>query len=465
MAPPPAPGAGGGLKDLQSAIMSYHRAPFRTSIGPFALTRTLAWLRLCAIGGQSVAVLVCAWWMHLAIPVLPLLVGIGLLAVFGVFAAWRLGMPWPVREWETVGHIAVDTVVLSYLLYYSGGASNPFITLLLVPIALSAAALSVRALLAVSLLAGTAYLLLLRWHVPLPMSLHDSEGFSLHVGGMAVNFIITALLLGFFINRLAHALRLQQLEVQRIRERALRDEGILAIATQAAGAAHELNTPLSTMRTLLPELRREHVTDTLLAEDLALLEGQVDRCRTILREMVAFGKAQLSQEPERLSVTDFIHGCLERFQLLRPEAELDLTVDEATAHTILRTPPGLRHALLNLLNNAVDASALNQSNAVSLEISRSGAWLQLSVRDLGPGFDDADELIRLGDSQKSTGLGIGLALAEATAERLNGELVARNTEAGAEVCLRLPLAVIAENMGITRRDGRATDARSGKNGP
>lgn len=464
MATPPAQ-ARAEFSGPRSVIMPLHRASFRTSIGPFALTRTLAWLRLCAIGGQSVAVLVAAWWMHLAIPLLPLLLGIGLLAVFGVFAAWRLGKPWPVHEWETVGHIAVDTVVLSYLLYFSGGASNPFITLLLVPIALSAAALSVRALLAVSLLTGAAYLLLLRWHVSLPMSMHDSEGFSLHVGGMAVNFIITALLLGFFINRLAHALRLQQLEVQRIRERALRDEGILAIATQAAGAAHELNTPLSTMRTLLPELRREHVDDTLLAEDLALLEGQVDRCRTILREMVAFGKAQLSQEPERLSVTDFIHGCLERFQLLRPEAELDLSVDEATAQTVLRTPPGLRHALLNLLNNAVDASAINQSNIVSLEVSHLDGWLQLSVRDLGPGFDDTDELTRLGDSEKPTGLGIGLALAEATAERLSGELVARNTTAGAQVCLRLPLAVIAEKVASTRREGRASDGRSGKNGP
>jgi len=232
--------------------------------------------------------------------------------------------------------------------------------------------------------------------------------------------------------------------VQRVRERALRDEGILAIATQAAGAAHEFNTPLSTMRTLLPELRREHIGDTSLAEDLELLEGQVDRCRTILREMVAFGKAQLSQEPERLEVAAFIHGCLERFQLLRPEAELDLTLDQEIARVVLRTPPGLRHALLNLLNNAADASAVNHSHAVALQVSRDGEWLQLSVRDHGPGFGADGELTLLGYSQKQTGLGIGLALAEATAERLNGELIARNAERGAEVCLRLPLAVIAE---------------------
>ena len=415
----------------------------RSRIGPFALTRTLAWLRLCAIAGQSVAVLVCAWWLDLAIPLLPLLSGIGLLAVFAAFAAWRLTQSWPVHVWETIGHITVDTAVLVYLLYFTGGASNPFITLLLVPIALSAAALSVRALLAASLLAALAYLLLLFRYVPLP--LHGGNGFALHVAGMAVNFVITALLLGFFINRLARAVRAQQLEVQRGRERALRDEGILAIATQAAGAAHELNTPLSTMRTLLPELRRENADDAALAEDLELLEGQVDRCRTILREMVAFGKAQLSQEPERISLARFVHGCLERFQLLRPEAELVLALDDTVGSMLLRTPPGLRHALINLLNNAVDASAVNRSNAVSLRISRDENWLQLSVFDHGPGFDATHELTGIGYSQKQTGLGIGLALAEATAERLSGELLTRNGERGAEVCLRLPLAVIAES--------------------
>ncbi|PWK84766.1 ATP-binding protein [Fulvimonas soli] len=416
-------------------------SPANRRIGPFALTRTLAWLRLCAIAGQSMAVLVCALWMRLDIPLLPLLVGIGSLAVFAVFAAWRLGQPWPVREWETIGHIAVDTLVLGYLLYFTGGAANPFITLLLVPIALSAAALSVRAVLVVAMLAGLAYLILLRWHVPLPMP--AQSGFSLHVAGMGVDFVITALLLGFFINRLAHALRVQQLEVQRVRERALRDEGILAIATQAAGAAHELNTPLGTMRTLLPELRREYAHDGLLDEDLALLQEQVERCRGILREMVAFGKAQLSQAPERMPLSQFVHGCLERFQLLRPEAELDLVLEPALAATVLGVPAGLRHALINLLNNAADASALRGSQAVALTIRRERDWLEFVVRDHGPGFDAGGQRPNLGQSGKQTGLGLGLALAEATAERLSGELRTGNSDDGAEVRLRLPLAALA----------------------
>ena len=425
-------------------LAPHHLAPRR--IGPYALARTLAWLRLCAIAGQSIAVLFCALWMELAIPLLPLLTGIGLLAIFAAIAAWRLSQPWPVHERETIAHIAVDTAVLGCLLYFTGGASNPFVTLLLVPIALGAAAMSVRAILLVAALCGGTYLALLRWYVPLPIPLHQGieGGLPLHVAGMGVNFVITALLLGFFINRLARALRLQQLEVQRVRERALRDEGILAIATQAAGAAHELNTPLSTMLTLLPELRREYHGSPALEEDLALLQEQVTRCRTILREMVAFGKAQLSQQPEQLSVADFVRSCLERFQLLRPEAELELLLDDDSRSIVLRTPPGLRHSLLNLLNNAADASALHGSHVVELQVRSSEGWLELIVRDRGPGFDGGGSTV-LGQTRKQTGLGIGLTLAEATVERLNGELTASNTANGAQVCLRLPLAVIAES--------------------
>ncbi len=410
---------------------------------PSALTRTLAWLRLCAIIGQSSAVMIAALWMRMDIPVLPLMAAIGFYAVFAAFASWRLTQSWPVREWETIGHIAVDTIVLWCLLYFTGGATNPFVTLLLMPIALGAAALTVPALLAVSALTGLAYLMLLVHYVPLPPMMKGPDGFALHVIGMAVNFVITAALLGFFINRLATAVRAQQGEVQRVRERALRDEGILAIATQAAGAAHELNTPLSTMRTLLPELRREHGANTVLADDLALLQAQVERCRSILREMVAFGKTQLSQEAGQMSLGAFVRGCLERFQLLRPEAELELELDAVAADTVLRSPPGMRHALINLLNNAADASAARGSHRVALRVRHQDHWLELRVSDQGPGFVTGGPGGVLGQSQKQAGLGIGLTLAEATAERLNGELTAVNTSEGAEVSIRLPLSAIS----------------------
>lgn len=410
--------------------------------GPRALARSLAWLRVSAVAGQCLAIFAVKYWLKMDIPVHRLLLGVGMLAVFAVIATWRLRQPWPLTELESIGHILLDTLALGYLLYLTGGASNPFVTLMLVPIALSAAALSTAAVLAVAVICGLVYLGLLRWSLPLPeIQVYGLTDFRLHVMGMVVNFIITAVLLGVFILRLASVMRAQQAEIQRIRERALRDEGILAIATQAASAAHEMNTPLSTMRTLLPEMRHDHEGDSQLAADLQLLQDQVERCRDSLREMVSFGKAQLSQTPETVSLQDFVHVCLDRFRLLRPETEVHLAL-EAPAELIVHIQPGLRHALLNLLNNAADASASEGHDDVFLSARIDDPWLELSVRDHGPGFADLDTLTELGFTGKQTGLGLGLALAEATAERMDGELVAHNVADGGEIRLRLPLSVV-----------------------
>jgi two-component system sensor histidine kinase RegB len=130
---------------------------------------------------------------------------------------------------------------------------------------------------------------------------------------------------------------------------------------------------------------------------------------------------------------------------LRPEADVALSVEPGAERLALRSPAGLRHALINLLNNAVDASSLNGSAFVGFDIRVEGPWLVLTVTDEGPGFDEVDELGTLGLSQKATGLGIGLALAEATAERLDGELAASNTGHGAQMRLRLPLSVIGDH--------------------
>ena len=150
------------------------------------LTWTLAWLRLCAVAGQALTVIVVAFWMRLPIPIGGLALGIGLLLVFAAAVFWRLRQPWPVTSLEAVAHIAVDIAALTWLLYLTGGATNPFVSLLVLPITLAAAALPLRHVAIVALLAAACYLVLIPWHVPLPM-LHAHEGgdFNLHILGMA----------------------------------------------------------------------------------------------------------------------------------------------------------------------------------------------------------------------------------------------------------------------------------------
>jgi two-component system sensor histidine kinase RegB len=405
------------------------------------LTWTLAWLRLCAVAGQALTVVVVAFWMRLPIPVGDLAFGIGLLLVFDAAVFWRLRQPWPVTSIEAVAHIAVDIAALTWLLYLTGGVTNPFVSLLVLPITLAAAALPLRHVAIVALLAATCYLALIPWHVPLPM-LHAQEGsdFNLHIVGMAINFVITAAALSFFVTRLARMLRARERDVQRDRERALRDEGILAIATQAAGAAHELNTPLSTMRTLLAELKREHADDRGLADDLELLAGQAERCRDILRELVALGTRQLAGTPQRMPLAAFVRDSESRFHLLRPEVELSIRIEGDAETREIEAEPSLRHALINLLSNAADASLAAGSARVELAVAANAAQVEFGVRDFGAGTE-AELVARSAfQSSKRDGLGLGLALAHATAERLGGELRAElQPDRGLLQRLRVPL--------------------------
>ncbi|MFT3792602.1 MAG: ATP-binding protein [Rudaea sp.] len=428
------------------------RAPAPYS--PRTLAVTLAWLRVCAVVGQLATVLAVARLLRLPIAEGPLLAGIAALGAFDVFVWWRLRQPWPVGETEVVAHLAVDTCVLGYLLYLTGGATNPFVSLYIVPIALAAMTLSPRHLAAAVLIACFAYLAVLFRHEPLPdIANHAIYGtqaeaardFNLHVFGMAVNFAISAVLLGFFIWRLARDLRERAAAAQRERERALRDEGILAIATQAAGAAHELNTPLSTIRTLVGELRREHPAGTPLAEDLALLAGQAERCRDILRELVQVGSAQLNEQAQEQTLADFVADCAARLRLLRPATDLEITLAPPAQATPLRIVPALRHAILNLLNNAADASAQAGSAKVEFFAKYTESGIAVEVRDYGHGLPQA---VRQAAgmrfvSGKRDGLGLGLALTNATIERFHGNLRADPAPGGGTITrLSLPLAAL-----------------------
>lgn len=431
---------------MQTATI--HRTGFHNAR---ELTWTLAWLRLCAVAGQALTVGVVAFGMRLPIPVADLALGILALFVFAVFVFWRLRQAWPVTPIEAVVHIAVDIAALSWLLYLTGGATNPFVSLLVLPITLAAAALPLRHVAIVALLAAACYLALIPWHVALPV-LHAQDGdFNLHVVGMAINFVIMAAALAFFVTRLARMLRARENEIQRERERALRDEGILAIATQAAGAAHELNTPLSTMRTLLTELKREHAGDAALADDLTLLGGQAERCRDILRELVALGSRQLAGTPQRLALAEFVRDCEARFHLLRPEIELAIRVEGDAEAREIEAEPSLRHALINLISNAADASLAAGSSNVELRVAANADQVEFGVRDFGAGTE-AELIARSAfQSSKRDGLGLGLALAHATAERLGGELRAElQPDRGLLQRLRVPLR------------GRAANAQSRK---
>jgi two-component system sensor histidine kinase RegB len=165
--------------------------------------------------------------------------------------------------------LCVDLVALAILLYLSGGAANPLISFLLVPVAVAALSMPGRLTAVVALLAIAIYSLA-HVGVYLPLPVADAErGARLHLGGMWLTFVVSATMIAWFVARMTASIHERDSRLAAAREQALRDERVVALGALAAGAAHELGTPLATMAVVIGELEQEPCLDADARTDLA----------------------------------------------------------------------------------------------------------------------------------------------------------------------------------------------------
>ncbi|MFS4427213.1 ATP-binding protein [Stutzerimonas stutzeri] len=370
----------------------------------------------------------------LTLPWLELGITLGVSAVLCVVTALRLRGPWPVTELEYAVQLACDLIIHSVLLYFSGGSTNPFVSYYLVPLTIAAATLPWLYSMALSGLALTGYTLLLIWSHPLAIPVMQRE--TLLIYGMWLSFAMAAALITFFVARMAGELRRQErLQAER-REAGLRDQQLLAVATQAAGAAHELGTPLATMSVLIKELRQEH-KDPLLQEDLALLQEQVKLCKDTLQQLVRAAEAERRQAVEEQSAATWLETALNRWHLMRPEASYRYRCLGSGSVPRLAPPPDLTQALLNLLNNAADACP----DDLDIRLEWDAHGLCISIRDHGAGVPlaIAEQLGKPFFTTKGKGFGLGLFLSQASVTRAGGSVKLYNHEEGGTLTeLRLP---------------------------
>ncbi|MCA1768938.1 MAG: sensor histidine kinase, partial [Halomonas sp.] len=253
------------------------------------------------------------------------------MALINLATWWRLGRHRAVSHVEYLAHLLADVAGLTLLFYFTGGSSNPFITYYLVPVTIAAATLPWRYAWIIATSALLAYSLLMVNYHPVAQLAHGShaeQGVSLHVLGMWLNFALSAGLVTFFIYKMAHALRSREQALSRTREAALRNEQVLAVATQAAGTAHELGTPLSTMAVLLTEMRDEARDNPMLVKDIELLRQQVDTCKSRLRQLVENADRRRMGEPQVRDAEMWLAGVVQRWLVLRPDVSHLMEVAE-----------------------------------------------------------------------------------------------------------------------------------------
>ena len=398
----------------------------------------LSWLRLLVFATQAGSLLFVYLSQLVELAWLPLLLVMSVAALVYSLTALRLRMTLPVTELELAVQLGFDLLIHSILLYYTGGSTNPFVAYYLVPLTIAAATLHWIYPLVLSALALTGYTALQIWYQPLSLNgnQYDPLLISMHLFGMWLNFAFSAALITLFVARMAAAVREQE-ELQAVRrEEAMRDQQLLAVATQAAGAAHELGTPLSTMTVLLTELKQEHKDEAELQEDLSLLQKQVHLCRDTLQSLVRAAEADRQQSAREQSLRGWLEYCINRWHLMRPEATFTTEFQAGEDMPSITPPADLTQAMLNLLNNAADAC----HEDLLIQLSWNDGCVDVRIFDRGAGVPAhvAEQLGKPFITTKGKGLGLGLFLSQASVTRAGGTVKLIGQEGGGtmtELCL------------------------------
>jgi two-component system sensor histidine kinase RegB len=404
--------------------------------------RHLTQLRWLALVAQWLTILVVWYVLATKLPFVPLAsISFGLVALNGLTLAWMQSGA-EVRDRVLFVQLLADIVALTGMLYFTGGWANPFVSLFLLPLVICATILPARYVWLLAGCAFTGYSLLIFFYVPLPHPHMTGGAFTHHVLGMWVSFVLSAVTVAYFVVHMADSLRTRDQLLVEARERALRDQQVLTLGTLAAGAAHELGTPLSTIAVLAHELETARDVPARHRPDLVLLRGQVQQCKRIISDLAAAAGHQRAEGGRRMPLDEFLLAVLRDWQALRPGAQVTARWIGPRPGPLILADQTVQQTLVSLLNNAADSCPLG----IELEGRWDAAMLSVEIHDQGHGLP-ADVKALAGRERFSTrpgqGLGMGLLIARSAVERLGGTVVLHDRpHGGASTRVDLPLGAL-----------------------
>lgn len=419
--------------------------------------RRIVGLRTISIGMQALLITVGVQWLALPLPVLPLVLILVAQGGWNLFTAWRARQPHPISDAMFFFQLLTDVLAFTAILYCAGGATNPFAWFYLLPLMIAATLLPTAYVWGMAGLTVTCYSLLLFFYLPLhgPQGLaspllHDA-GFSQHVFGMWFGFVFSAVLVSYFVTTMAQTLRARDRILSEAREQILRDERLVSLGTLAAGAAHELGTPLGTIALVVDDLlldfpdtsaqEKTPGSDSPLRHQLELIRGQIDRCKNTLSVISASAGTVQADAGQGIAVDTYLQSLVERWQHERPANELHQQFSGTQPAPLILADLALTQALTNVFNNAADASP----ERVELHAQWNETRVEIQILDRGPGLSPAAASAagKSPFSNKPQGLGVGLFLAHAVIERLGGQIVHQKRASGG-TCTRIQLPLITD---------------------
>lgn len=408
-------------------------------LAPFAFGRearrlkldTLVRLRWLAVTGQCLAVAFVHLQLGYRLPFGLCLAVIALSAAVNLWLRVRRPASHRLSDDAATGLLAFDILQLAVLLYLTGGLQNPFAVLFLAPVLISAASLSPLRTIGLGLLGAAAATFLARFHWPLPWSGSATiELPLLYVVGIWTAILLSIAFTGAFAYRIAEESR-QLGEALAATEFVLaREQHLSQLDGLGAAAAHELGTPLATIRLVAKELDLQIPDGSEMQADIRLLRDEVERCRLILSKLTSLGDGDGQGFFARMTLAQLIEEVVGPQRSFGPEIRVACAGEGP--EPICQRSPGLLYGLGNILDNAADFA----DGLIAVEATWSSEAVTVTVRDDGPGFAP-EILLRVGepyvttrgrdrDGDDSSGLGLGLFIAKTLIERSGAQLALSN---------------------------------------
>jgi len=376
-------------------------------------------MRWGALAVEAVAILIASEGLGVALP---------LVSMWCLVALGALSNLWLASRKDEAGHLGaflvLDVALLSGLLYLSGGPTNPFSIIYVVYIAMSAVMLAPKWTWTIAGLSIISFATLFVVHVPSEHLGHAGHGggFQTHLYGMFIALVLAVSLITYFVSQLSLELRRRERALAEAEERTHRWGKLASIATLAAGAAHELGTPLGTIAVAAKEMERQARKvpgGEGLVEDAELIHQELERCRVVLDRMAAAGGAHVGEALTAISARSLFEDV--RARLSPEQAERWVTETEVT--TIKAPKDALVQMVENIARNGFDAC---EAGRVSLAVRKVDRAVELCFVDEGPGM--APEVVKRATepffTTKNTGdrMGLGLFLARTLVDSLGGQL-------------------------------------------
>jgi two-component system sensor histidine kinase RegB len=394
-------------------------------------------IRLIAFAGQTITIGFSQYFFDFSPEVTWLSWGVALFLLLSVGLAYYLFKKGDkiLSEKQIFLFLCFDILQISILISFNGGYTNPFIFIILAPIAIAASYLTLERILVILSLALVSFALIFNFFIDLPETVRPNISIYYSLGIM-ISLFISSIFLVFYLYYFSLNYKSTQ-KAYELASKQLQDEKeLLKVGGLAAAAVHELGTPLNTINLIVGDFDQDKDLKKKYRDDIDTLKVELDRCKAILKELSTNPESkEISNEISNMSLDAYVQSLSEQFKSNYRVINIDYRSDDNSKNINIQITPELNIAMNNIIKNAISFA----EKEILIISEAEGGQYRIKIRDDGPGFNKKF-LANFGKPfyssrpEKGVNMGLGLFITKQMIENLNGEILVQNNN-GAEVTL------------------------------